>query len=59
MEVEMPVAEPDEHRLQFGYVLWFSHRPGGKTLNVQPYDQNLKIIGAFNTVSCYYNFWMH
>ena len=59
IDIEMPVPEPDEHRLQFAYVLWFSHRPGGKTLNVQPYDQNLKVIGAFNTVEKFWAIYGH
>lgn len=59
IDIEMPVPEPNEHRLQFAYVLWFSHRPGGKTLNVQPYDQNLKVIGAFNTVEKFWAIYGH
>lgn len=59
VEIDMPVPTPDEHQLQFAYVLWFSHRPGGKTLSVQPYDQNLKVIGAFNTVEKFWSIYGH
>jgi len=57
--VEMPVPTEEEHELQSGYVLWFSHRPGGRTLNSQPYDQNLKVIGAFKTVEQFWAIYGH
>lgn len=60
VDADMPMpVDPEEHRLQFAYVLWFSHRPGGKTLNAQPYDQNLKVIGAFNTVEKFWAIYGH
>ncbi|KAG8198269.1 hypothetical protein JTE90_021525 [Oedothorax gibbosus] len=48
-----------EHRLQFQYVLWFSHRPGGKQNNVQPYDENLKLVAAFDTVEKFWDVYGH
>ncbi|XP_015916560.1 eukaryotic translation initiation factor 4E type 2 [Parasteatoda tepidariorum] len=57
--IEFSDPEDDEHRLQCPYVLWFSHRPGVKQNNVQPYDQNLKLVGGFNTVERFWGLYGH
>ena len=41
----------DEHPLQFKYTFWFSRRTPGKQTSSQNYDQNLKRIGTFASVS--------
>jgi len=41
---------PDEHPLQYSYTFWFSRRSPGKA-STQTYDQNLRKIGAFASVS--------
>lgn len=56
---ELSDPEEEEHKLQFEYVLWFSHRPGGKQNNAQPYDQNLKSVSAFNTVEKFWALYGH
>ncbi|GFQ79966.1 eukaryotic translation initiation factor 4E type 2 [Trichonephila clavata] len=57
--VELSDPEEDEHKLQYAYVLWFSQRQSGKQNNVQPYDQNLKLVGAFNTVEKFWGIYGH
>ncbi|KAF8791138.1 eukaryotic translation initiation factor 4E type 2-like [Argiope bruennichi] len=57
--LELSDPEEDEHRLQYAYVLWFSQRQSGKQNNVQPYDQNLKLIGGFNTVEKFWAVYGH
>lgn len=57
-ELELLPPGPDEHRLQFAYTLWFSRR-GGKHVPSQPYDQNLKMIGTFNTVERFWALYSH
>ncbi|XP_073993215.1 eukaryotic translation initiation factor 4E homologous protein [Rhodnius prolixus] len=44
---------PGDHKLQYCYWLWYSRRSPGKQ-SVQPYDQNLKLIGSFGSVE---QFW--
>ncbi|XP_035220222.1 eukaryotic translation initiation factor 4E type 2-like [Stegodyphus dumicola] len=58
-ELEVPMPGQNEHRLQFAYALWFSHRPGGKLISMQPYDQNLKMVGVFSTVEQFWNLYGH
>ena len=41
---------PEEHPLQHTYTFWYSKRTPGK-LSSQFYDQNLKKIGSFASVS--------
>ncbi|XP_054706459.1 eukaryotic translation initiation factor 4E type 2-like [Uloborus diversus] len=52
------VPEP-EHRLQFTYCLWISHRPDEKLVTLQPYDQNLKMIASFNSVEKFWSIYGH
>ncbi|GIY82148.1 eukaryotic translation initiation factor 4E type 2 [Caerostris darwini] len=56
---EISDPEEDEHQLQFTYVLWFSQRQSGKQTPAQPYDQNLKYIGGFNTVEKFWEIYGH
>ncbi|RWS11402.1 initiation factor 4E-like protein [Dinothrombium tinctorium] len=52
-------SNEEEHKLQYCYCLWFSRRPPGKLTNPQTYDQNLKIIGTFDTVEKFWNVYSH
>jgi len=50
---------PGHHRLQYGYALWYSKRTPGKLTNTQTYDQNLKIVGSFDTVESFWTVYAH
>lgn len=53
-----PIPE-GHHRLQFAYALWYSKRTPGKLTNTQTYDQNLKIVGIFDTVESFWTIYSH
>jgi hypothetical protein len=42
---------PGEHPLQFNYAVWFSRKSQGKQTSSTSYDQNLKLVGTFASVS--------
>ncbi|XP_076348571.1 eukaryotic translation initiation factor 4E type 2-like [Tachypleus tridentatus] len=46
--------DPGEHRLQFSYAFWYCRQP-----RLRSYDQNLKMIGTFNTVEKFWSFYSH
>ncbi|KAK7790882.1 hypothetical protein R5R35_010746 [Gryllus longicercus] len=50
---------PGDHKLQYEYWLWFSHRSPGKQASVQNYDQNLKLIGRFASVEQFWAIYSH
>ncbi|RWS30670.1 initiation factor 4E-like protein [Leptotrombidium deliense] len=52
-------SREEEHKLQNCYNLWFSRRTPGKLTNTQTYDQNLKVIGIFDTVEKFWNVYSH
>lgn len=47
------------HRLQFAYNLWYSKRAPGKLTNTQTYDQNLKLVGRFESVESFWAVYSH
>ncbi|XP_046998053.1 eukaryotic translation initiation factor 4E type 2-like isoform X1 [Schistocerca americana] len=55
-----PLPVPDgEHKLEYEYWLWYSHRTPGKQASVQNYDQNLKLIARFATVEQFWALYSH
>ena len=44
---------PGEHPLQFNYAVWFSRKSQGKQTSSTSYDQNLKLVGTFASVSSF------
>ncbi|XP_015589433.1 eukaryotic translation initiation factor 4E type 2 isoform X1 [Cephus cinctus] len=58
---DMPVIEinPNEHKLQYAYALWYSRRSPGKQTNIQSYDQNLKLVGRFASVEQFWGLYSH
>lgn len=42
---------PGENPLQCPYVFWFSRRPPGKVQSATNYENNIKIVGKFASVS--------
>lgn len=50
---------PNDHKLQYSYALWYSRRNPGKQTNVQSYDQNLKLVGRFGSVEQFWGLYSH
>ncbi|XP_012877656.1 PREDICTED: eukaryotic translation initiation factor 4E type 2 [Dipodomys ordii] len=45
------VPGPAEHPLQYNYTFWYSRRTPGRPTSSQSYEQNIKQIGTFASVS--------
>lgn len=41
-----------EHPLQYNYSFWYSRRTPGRPASTQSYEQNIKQIGSFASVTC-------
>ncbi|XP_043784948.1 eukaryotic translation initiation factor 4E type 2-like isoform X1 [Apis laboriosa] len=50
---------PNEHKLQYAYALWYSRRSPGKQPSIQSYDQNLKLVGRFASVEQFWSLYSH
>lgn len=50
---------PNEHKLQYAYALWYSRRSPGKQTSIQSYDQNLKLVGRFASVEQFWGLYSH
>ncbi|KAM0731689.1 Eukaryotic translation initiation factor 4E type 2 [Formica fusca] len=51
---------PNEHKLQYAYALWYSRRSGlGKQTSIQSYVQNLKLVGRFASVEQFWGLYSH
>lgn len=50
---------PNEHKLQYAYALWYSRRNPGKQSSIQNYDQNLKLVGRFASVEQFWSLYSH
>ena len=48
------VPGPAEHPLQYNYTFWYSRRTPGRPTSSQSYEQNIKQIGTFASVSTYW-----
>ena len=58
--LQIAVAAPGEHPLQYVYTMWYSRRTPGKQTSSQNYDQNLKKVGTFASVcvsSSFFSCW--
>ncbi|KAG8136314.1 hypothetical protein E2320_009270 [Naja naja] len=47
------VPGPAEHPLQYNYTFWYSRRTPGRPTSSQSYEQNIKQIGTFASVSAF------
>lgn len=47
----MVVPGAGEHPLQYNYTFWYSRRTPGRPASTQSYEQNIKQIGSFASVS--------
>lgn len=52
-------VNPNEHKLQYAYALWYSRRSPGKQTSIQSYDQNLKLVGKFGSVEQFWGLYSH
>lgn len=60
LELQPPLEiNPNDHKLQYSYALWYSRRNPGKQTNVQSYDQNLKLVGRFGSVEQFWGLYNH
>lgn len=52
-----PLVEEGENRLQCSYSAWFTQRMRGGSVTSTPsdYEDNIKLIGSFSSVSGIYN----
>ena len=46
-----PVPPPGENKLEYAYSLWFTHRARGSVSTSSNYEENIKFVGSFGTVS--------
>ncbi|OXU30091.1 hypothetical protein TSAR_004180 [Trichomalopsis sarcophagae] len=58
-EVVAPEINPNEHKLQYAYALWYSRRNPGKQNSIQSYDRNLKLVGRFASVEQFWGLYSH
>lgn len=49
--LQMVVPGAGEHPLQYNYTVWYSRRTPGRPASTQSYEQNIKPIGSFASVS--------
>lgn len=49
--LQMVVPAAGEHPLQYNYTFWYSRRTPGRPASTQSYEQNIKQIGSFASVS--------
>ncbi len=51
-----PAMEEGENRLQYSYSVWFTQRMRGGSVSSTPsdYEDNIKLIGSFSSVSSYH-----